>query len=224
MRERWKGLKLRTVASTSGERTWAEPLLGTYAERRVAELIPGADVAIQTLLNGNGDRRFRSARAMQRMLGEKSVIQKRPDGKPEVSGNGRLEVSVSHAGDLTLAVSGRGPIGCDVEPVTPRAESVWQDLLGRERFGLAQVVAEEAAENHDAAATRVWAALESLKKAGAMMDAPPRAGVGRRGRLGDAHGRAVYPGHPGGAGAELSRTSGAGGRGEARCEPMSTDT
>ena len=172
VRERWEGLKLRTVASTSGERTWAEPLLGTYAERRVAELIPGADVAIQTLLNGNGDRRFRSARAMQRMLGEKSVIQKRPDGKPEVSGNGRLEVSVSHAGDLTLAVSGRGPIGCDVEPVTPRAESVWQDLLGRERFGLAQVVAEEAAENHDAAATRVWAALESLKKAGAMMDAP----------------------------------------------------
>ena len=96
VRERWEGLKLRTVASTSGERTWAEPLLGPYAERRMTELIPGADVAIQTLLNGNGDRRFQSAGAIQRMLGEKFVIQKRPDGKPEISGNGRLEVSVSH--------------------------------------------------------------------------------------------------------------------------------
>ena len=79
---------------------------------------------------------------------------------------------MAHAGDLTLAVAGQGPVGCDVQPVSARHASVWQDLLGPERFQLAEVVAQERAEDQDTAATRVWSATECLKKAGAMMGGP----------------------------------------------------
>jgi enediyne polyketide synthase len=49
---------------------------------------------------------------------------------------------------------------------------VWRDLLGPERFGLAEALAKEAGEDQDTAATRVWAASECLKKAGVMLNAP----------------------------------------------------
>ncbi|MBI4168488.1 MAG: hypothetical protein HY510_00970, partial [Acidobacteria bacterium] len=75
-------------------------------------------------------------------------------------------------GALVLAVAGPGPLGCDVEPVVPRPGAVWRDLLGPDRFTLATVVARETGEDEAAAATRVWAAAECLKKAGAVVDAP----------------------------------------------------
>ena len=84
-------------------------------------------------------------------------------------------VSAAHAADLTLAVAGAeksGPIGCDVEPVTARTAEVWGDLLGAERFKLADVIAQAADEDRDSAATRVWAASECLTKAGAAVNAP----------------------------------------------------
>jgi len=79
---------------------------------------------------------------------------------------------VAHAGDLTMAVVGPGPIGCDVEPVAPRPATVWRDLLGPERFALAEVIARELGEDQNVTATRVWAASECLKKVGAMVSAP----------------------------------------------------
>ena len=53
-----------------------------------------------------------------------------------------------------------------------RPTPVWQDLLGSERFALAHVIAQQADEDQDTAATRVWAADECLKKAGAPVNAP----------------------------------------------------
>jgi enediyne polyketide synthase len=104
-------------------------------------------------------------------LGEKIAIQRRPDGKPEVM-DGRV-VSIAHTAELTLAVAGpkeNGSVGCDMEPVEVRSEAVWQDLLGLERFKLVDVIARTAHEDQDTAATRVWAAGECLKKAGAALD------------------------------------------------------
>ena len=45
---------------------------------------------------------------------------RRPDGKPEVAANGDAWVSAAHAHELTLAVSGRGAVACDIEPVAAR--------------------------------------------------------------------------------------------------------
>ena len=45
-------------------------------------------------------------------------------------------------------------------------------MLGRERFALANVISQEGGEEQDTSATRVWAAIECLKKAGGPVDAP----------------------------------------------------
>jgi enediyne polyketide synthase len=79
---------------------------------------------------------------------------------------------VAHADGLTLAVAGRGTLGCDMELIAERPSATWRDLLGSERFRLAERIGAESGEDLDAASTRVWAALESLKKAGTAADAP----------------------------------------------------
>jgi enediyne polyketide synthase len=49
---------------------------------------------------------------------------------------------------------------------------VWRDLLGAERFALAGRIAGEIGEERGTSATRVWAAAESLRKAGVPAGAP----------------------------------------------------
>jgi enediyne polyketide synthase len=114
-----------------------------------------------------GDRRTASDRAIGRAAGVRTPVQRRPDGRPELIG---MSVSAAHSGELTLGVA--GALGCDLERVTPRAASLWRDLLGPGGFRVAEEVAREAGEELDAAATRVWSARESLTKAGIPHDAP----------------------------------------------------
>jgi enediyne polyketide synthase len=71
-----------------------------------------------------------------------------------------------------MAVAGRSPVGCDLELVVTRPPEIWCDMLGVERFKLAEVISREAQETLDVAATRVWTSVECLKKAGAGMAAP----------------------------------------------------
>jgi enediyne polyketide synthase len=108
--------------------------------------------------------------AIQAVLGIDVKVERRPDGKPEVQGS--KQVSVSHAGDMTLAVAAESTVGCDMETVAGRGSATWQALLGPDRLALAKLLAERTGEDHETAGTRVWAASESLKKAGAMLDAP----------------------------------------------------
>ena len=119
---------------------------------------------------GDADRRARSNQAIQRALGTPASVWRRPDGKPEVSND--WDVSAAHAGNLTLAVAGPGPIACDLEPVEGRSTGIWRELLGQERFALAGAIARQANEDVALAATRVWTASECLKKAGVMVNAP----------------------------------------------------
>jgi enediyne polyketide synthase len=178
--ERWQGLRLKVIGEAAPPTGWVAALLGPYVERRAAELIPGSAMAVAvdraTALAadgaGVGERQARSDRAIQRLLWVTSQIQRRPDGKPEIVGPSGLAVSAAHADDLTLAVAGRGPVGCDLEPVLARPLAEWADLLGPERWSLVEVAARETGEDIDAAAIRVWAAGESLMKAGASVGAP----------------------------------------------------
>jgi len=97
----------------------------------------------------------------------------RPDGRPEIPGG--PQVSVAHAASLVLAIAGEGsgdPIGCDLEAVVERTAETWRDLLGGERFALAQLVAGQPGELPGGAATRIWTAAESLHKAGSPAGAP----------------------------------------------------
>lgn len=176
--ERWEGLRLRAVDRIAPPAAWRSALLAPYAERRLQELAP--DRPLRVALgstsahgaNGNGNGHGHNGNGLAaRLLGRPVPLHHRPDGKPE-SGSEGEPISVAHAGQLMLVVSGYGRIGCDVEPVAARGAELWRDLLGVDRFALAQLIAEERGEDPDSAATRIWAALESLKKAGIAQGAP----------------------------------------------------
>ena len=163
--ERWEGLKLRAVERVSPQGSWTAALLAPHIERRLQEMVPGSHLRVVLERTGAGAR-----------------PRHRPDGKPEAADRSRI--SRSYAGPLVLMVRGDGRIGCDLERVSGRAAEVWRGLLGTERFRLAELIARERNEGLDAAATRVWAAAESLTKAGVAHGAPlvlESAGDGRGG-------------------------------------------
>jgi enediyne polyketide synthase len=172
LRERWEELQLRKVADAAS-RSWPDPLVAAFLEWRVEETIQASSVAaaFDRDRSGSADRRSRSERAIQRALDSPQPLRWRADGKPEVQ-TGSVAVSAAHSNGLTLAVAGPHPLACDLEPVRARPEQVWRDLLGRDRWSLAELIASEAGEDVQTAATRVWTALESLKKAEAPEDAP----------------------------------------------------
>lgn len=167
--ERWEGLRLRVVSGGGRSGPWPEGLLAPYVERRAQELIGGAGVTVVFERDSGAGRRACSDRAIGRAAGNGAGVVRRYDGRPEVAGG--LRVSASHAGDLTMAVAGPTALGCDIEPVAERPLPAWRDLLG-ERLNLAVLLGRETGDDLGAAATRVWNALECLKKAGAASGAP----------------------------------------------------
>jgi enediyne polyketide synthase len=169
VRERWERLHLRAISGTEFKGPWPEGLLTPYVERCLLGFVPDANISVAFEHDPTLDRRARSTRAIERALGTGCVV-RRADGKPEAC-NGR-NVSASHCGDLTMALAGNTSVGCDLELVTPRSPEIWRDLLGPERFKLAEVITREAQETLDTAATRVWTSIECLKKAGAGTTAP----------------------------------------------------
>ncbi len=187
LRERWEGLKLKAVDRIAPPQSWTAALLGPHVERRLQEILPGSGVRVSLAPNGQAiDGGEVSRNAVFGLIGA-GKPRRRPDGKPEAAGG---QVSVSHAGSLLLAVARDardGRVGCDLEPVAARPEEVWRGLLGPDRFLLAELIARERGESRDAAATRVWAAAESLAKAGVPHGAPLtlESGNGDRGGDGD---------------------------------------
>ncbi|HKP13857.1 MAG TPA: beta keto-acyl synthase, partial [Blastocatellia bacterium] len=168
--ETWSGLRLKAVKPKSVAGVLAGPLVGVAIERTLREMLPATAVSVVIEQGRDGNRRGRSDRAMRRALGQQAEILRRPDGRPEtVTGDA---VSASHSRNLTLAVAGSNRLGCDLEAVTARAAALWEDLLGREHYKLAEVIMDLAGEDLDTAATRAWSASECLKKSGAAADAP----------------------------------------------------
>jgi enediyne polyketide synthase len=169
--EHWVGLRLRVIEGAAFRGRWAAPLLGPYVERRMKEMFDGEEVFVAVEQDtAVGERRLRTDSAVRRMLGRDAHVERRPDGKPEVSSH--QHISASHSRDLTLVVACVRRLACDVEAVEMRDMSVWRDMLGAESFALAELVARLSCEALDSAATRVWTAKECLKKAGASEAAP----------------------------------------------------
>lgn len=173
--EEWQGLKLKRMDGTAYAGPWSPPVLAPYLERRMQELLPQAPsvALVREPAAKTADRRRRSTEAMQRAIGKPLTIHRRADGKP--STRGKWHVSAAHACDLTLAVAApkeTSAVGCDLEIVQTRSRTTWQDLLGKERLALANLVAGESGDAFDVAATRVWGAVEALKKAGVALETP----------------------------------------------------
>jgi enediyne polyketide synthase len=176
--EHWEGLRLRAVEPIASPEAWPLPLLAPYLGRRLEELAGSYSIRVMLENNGGKDRSDGSAsrraagrnHSPQRVLGHTDRIWRRPDGKPVIgNGNG---ISASHSHGLTLAVGGSGDVACDLERVVARSSAAWHDLLGKERSLLADRVSRECAEEADTARTRLWTAIECLKKAGLPLEAP----------------------------------------------------
>ncbi|MFD1537929.1 type I polyketide synthase [Nonomuraea guangzhouensis] len=163
--ETWQGFRTQLVSKYEVPREWVPMLLGSYLEHVLIE----QNLAGRVLFDADGDgleRRQATRLAVRRLLGADAEVVWRPDGKPEVvSGD---TVSIAHAAGVTMATT---TAGCDLETVTPRSRQTWSTLLGPDRLALAEAVADEAGEDFDTAATRVWTAAECLVKAGRPVDA-----------------------------------------------------
>jgi enediyne polyketide synthase len=168
--ERWEGLRLQAVRKTDGRGPWIPALLGPFLERQAAELTgSGVRCAVEpdppSGANGRDARRRQTKVAVGRMLDRPVVITHRGDGKPGIADEG-VAISASHGAVLTLAVAGSGRVACDVEKVSERLTEDWQGLLTAEQFALAELIQRERGEQPSVAATRVWSAVECLRKAG----------------------------------------------------------
>ncbi len=161
-------MSLRVIKHKDPQSPWTVNWLAPYLERQIKALIPSAEIEMAINHDTTVERQVRRGRTIQKMLGSDVFLLHRCDGKPELI-NGK-NISVSHAGELTLAVVSSNAIGCDVEPVVSRTAEVWLDLLGTSKFALANVIAQEQKEGLDITAPRVWAANECLKKAGMILD------------------------------------------------------
>jgi enediyne polyketide synthase len=168
--ELWHGLELKAVSRRQTNNPWPPALLAPYIERRVRELIPAAEINVAFVEGNDLDREQRRDVAFGAVLGQESLILKRPDGKPEVA-DGRA-VSAAHHDHLTLAVAGPERIGCDLEEVLYRPPGLWRALIGDVGIAMVQLLQRQVNESSETSATRVWAAKECLKKAGAMVNAP----------------------------------------------------
>ncbi|GGU95893.1 polyketide synthase [Streptomyces albospinus] len=167
--ERWEGLRLQAVRKKDGTGPWEPTLLGPYLERQAETVLdrvprcavwPDGDEPAE----GESARRQQTAKAVSWALGQETTVRYRPDGKPEI--DGELAVSSSHGAGTTFAVAGTAPVGCDVEAVVERSADEWSGLIGAGRLRLARLLARERGEDLSLAATRVWGAVECLRKAG----------------------------------------------------------
>ncbi|MEU4805561.1 type I polyketide synthase [Actinosynnema sp. NPDC023587] len=163
--ERWEGLVLRAVHRRHGAGPWTPTMLGPYLERSLERVlgVGGAVVVEPDPADTAPDRRARTALALSRALNRRVDVRYRPDGRPEVDG---AAVSASHGAGLTLAVAGTGRVGCDVEPAAARTGSDWAGLLGADLLPVRDLLRAEADESPDVSGTRVWGALECLRKTG----------------------------------------------------------
>ncbi|MFT3776263.1 MAG: SDR family NAD(P)-dependent oxidoreductase [Minicystis sp.] len=96
----------------------------------------------------------------------KLEVQWRDDGKPVVRGwaDRSLDLSLSHDRSHCLCVAGRGPQGCDIEPIQARSRPEWLRLIGVGREALLEALI-EGGDTLDEAGTRIWSTLEAVLKA-----------------------------------------------------------
>jgi enediyne polyketide synthase len=169
--ERWDGLRLQAVRKRDGTGPWPPALLGPYLERQLASVLPTAprcvvepDGAGTARTPARNAHRRQTTLAVSRILGHRAVIRYRRDGKPEAAGD--LNISASHNAGITFVVAHSTRIGCDVQVVADRMAADWQLLLGQAQLSLAKLIGLDRGEDFSVAATRVWGAIESLRKVG----------------------------------------------------------
>ena len=172
--ERWSGLRLRAVRKRGGAGPWVPSMLGPHLERSLETVLGGTrSVVVEpdpaaAPARTTAERRAQTALAASRAVERPLEVRYRPDGRPETDGP---DLSASHTSGLTLVVTGRGRLTCDAETVAARTPEEWEGLLGADLLAVRDVLSAELGEDPDSAATRVWTALECVRKTGSTTQA-----------------------------------------------------
>jgi enediyne polyketide synthase len=174
--ERWSGLRLRAVRRGDGAGPWHPVLLGPYLERHLAGRLPAPVRCVvepdASPGSGNRDsRRRQTSLAVSRLLGHPATVLYRADGRPEVAGCD-VAISASHGAGVTFAVAGGPRLAGDVEVARDRPERDWRALLGADLAALGAAIQRAAGDEPAVAATRVWGAVECVRKAGKALARP----------------------------------------------------
>lgn len=95
---------------------------------------------------------------------------KRSDGKP-ISLTANYQTR-SHSLNQTIELEADVNIACDVEAIIYKHENDWGILLGDNRFQLIKEIQEFIKEDISISATRIWCAIECIRKAGLQLLSP----------------------------------------------------
>lgn len=90
-------------------------------------------------------------------------------------------ISLSDTNALVLALIAPPPVGIDIETIDSRDADTWRALLNDDGYAQALMHERHTHESFDTAATRIWALIESYKKAHTITRAVPRYDASRGG-------------------------------------------
>jgi len=107
---------------------------------------------------------YSNLRARNRDLPEQITVQWTENGKPFIVGSDKIGLSCSHDDRLCICAVGQGTQGCDIEPIKQRSPEAWKDLIGTMRSKLFDTIC-NMDKTPDFAGSRIWCALEALRKA-----------------------------------------------------------
>jgi enediyne polyketide synthase len=172
--ERWEGLQLRAVAAIEAKEPWPLALLAPYLERVAGQVLKNREIKIGFVRTKKEEQEGAISSLVHELFGNGAALAHRPDGKPEITGlrDSSSDLSISHAGDITLLFAANQNAGCDLEQIVSRDISCWRKLLGRDDFALARLLADQSIAGFDIAASQIWSLKESLRKAGAGFGQP----------------------------------------------------
>jgi enediyne polyketide synthase len=163
--ETWTGLRLRAVGDVPLSHPLPPDVLAAYVERSLGLRWGHERICRVAIKNTSTVRRnSRGELAVSLATGGAERLSHRPDGAPALDSG--LAVSLSHHEDLTLVVLSDAQVGADLEAVEHRPEATWQGMLGPGAFSTARLLAASSGQELDVCATRVWSAIECLRKIG----------------------------------------------------------
>ncbi|MDO8145912.1 type I polyketide synthase [Isoptericola sp. 178] len=166
--ETWSGLRLRAVTRRPARTMrWSPAMTGPYLQRQAEELFGrGVEVAVEPHAPAGS-----ASRADDRAATDRAIARLRPGATLRRQADGRLllddttQACSAHHALFTMSAVAPRSVACDTEAVVERPDDVWQDLLG-DAWTLVREIAAAAGGDVHEAATRVWGALECVRKVG----------------------------------------------------------
>ncbi len=110
------------------------------------------------------EKAYRKLKTANEGLPDEITVVWTNEGQPLVRETDAVCVSCSHDDRLVLCVVGRAEQGCDIETITHRSTEEWAELLGMTRGPLLKIVS-DIDKSLDRAGSRIWCALEAVRKA-----------------------------------------------------------